>query len=770
MSTMMSTNVHKALTRLCGWAAPVACLCGLLASCGGSDTAANQPPVPVINSPAAAATYRAGDTVTFNATATDAEDGTLTGSRLAWWAEFHHDTHTHPFLPEVAGGSGSAAIPVRGEVSDNVFYRFHFRATDSAGATVEVTRDVVPQKAQITLATLPAGLGLTLDGQPVTAPHAVTGVVGLERDLGATNQNFNGRRYQFSNWSDGGTASHTVSTPAANTTYTATFTDIGPVNNQPPTVTLTAPANGSTGTVGTPITLSATATDSDGTVARVEFLDGATVLVQDTTTPYSLSWTPTTMGAHNLTARATDDTGAVTTSAARTVNINPSGADTLPPTVTISAPANFASGIADTLTFSADATDNVGVTNVEFQVDGVAAGSDATAPYSVSVDSNAYASGQHVLRVRASDAAGNQSAWTTATVEFGGSRTQPSGFTRNESYVTGLSSATAFAQAPDGRLFVSQQGGAMRVVKNNALLAAPFMTLSVDANGERGLLGVALHPNFAANNLIYAYYTTTSGGTHNRISRFTASGDTVVPGSEQVLVELPALSGATNHNGGAIHFGIDGKLYVGVGENANTANSQDLSTPLGKMLRFNDDGTIPGDNPFCTTPGNLACAVWAYGLRNPFTFAVQPGTGRIHINDVGAGTWEEINLGTPGANYGWPGSEGPTNVTGGITGPLFTYKHSAASPAGSGPGGFFIGFSIAGGAFYPSTGNFPAQYRGNYFFADYVSTFVGLIDLANGNAAYSFGKVSGSPVDMLVASDGALLVLTRSGIVRFSAP
>jgi glucose/arabinose dehydrogenase len=218
-----------------------------------------------------------------------------------------------------------------------------------------------------------------------------------------------------------------------------------------------------------------------------------------------------------------------------------------------------------------------------------------------------------------------------------------------------------------------------------------------------------------------------------------------------------------------MHFGSDGKLYVGVGENANGPQAQDLSLPFGKLLRLNDDGSVPADNPFFNTAGAYK-AVWAYGLRNPFTFAIQPGSGRIHINDVGQSTWEEIDLGTAGANYGWPGSEGPDNVTAGITGPIFTYKHSDASPPGSGPGGFFTGIAITGGTFYPSGGPFPAAYQGQYFFADFGNQFVALLDTANGNAAYAFAHLSGQPVDMLAGTDGALYVLTRGNVTRISAP
>jgi glucose/arabinose dehydrogenase len=208
---------------------------------------------------------------------------------------------------------------------------------------------------------------------------------------------------------------------------------------------------------------------------------------------------------------------------------------------------------------------------------------------------------------------------------------------------------------------------------------------------------------------------------------------------------------------------------VGVGENANPARAQDLNHPFGKLLRFNDDGSIPSDNPFYATRTGLARAIWAYGLRNPFTFAVQPGSGRIHINDVGQATWEEINLGAPGANYGWPGSEGPDNVGAGVTAPLFAYKHSQADPPGSGPGGFIVGYAITGGTFYPASGPFPAPYRNQYYFADYVGRFIARLDVANGNGVYSFAHLSGTPVDMLVSNDGAIYVLSRNTITRISA-
>lgn len=329
--------------------------------------------------------------------------------------------------------------------------------------------------------------------------------------------------------------------------------------------------------------------------------------------------------------------------------------------------------------------------------------------------------------------------------------TLPAGFT--ETVVGGISSATAMEIAPDGRVFVCQQGGQLRVIKNGALLATPFLTVTTTASGERGLLGIAFDPNFASNNFIYVYYTVPTAPIHNRVSRFTANGDVVLAGSEVAILDLDNLSGATNHNGGAIHFGPDGKLYVAVGENANGANSQTLTNRLGKMLRINSDGTPPQDNPFFNTTSPPNQSIWALGLRNPFTFAFQPGTARMFINDVGQSTWEEINDGIAGSNYGWPTTEGPTSNPS-FRSPLFSYGHTI------GPTG---GCAIAGGAFYnPTTVQFPGSYVGKYFFADLCSGWIRVMDPAN-NTAADFASGIASPVDLKVANDGSLYYLSQNG-------
>jgi hypothetical protein len=251
---------------------------------------------------------------------------------------------------------------------------------------------------------------------------------------------------------------------------------------------------------------------------------------------------------------------------------------------------------------------------------------------------------------------------------------------------------------------------------------------------------------------VYVYYTATTPAIHNRVSRFTADGDVALAGSETILLDLDNLSTATNHNGGALHFGPDGKLYVAVGDNATGSNAQSLSNVLGKILRIGADGSIPTDNPFYGSATGIDRAIWALGLRNPYTFAFRPGTGRMLINDVGQNAWEEIDDGTAGANYGWPSSEGPT-TTAGHTGPIHWYGH------GSGP---FLGCAITGGTFYdPTTRTFPGSYVGSYFFADYCGGWINRLDPADGNAVTTFATGIAAPVDLRVGPDGALYYLAR---------
>lgn len=327
----------------------------------------------------------------------------------------------------------------------------------------------------------------------------------------------------------------------------------------------------------------------------------------------------------------------------------------------------------------------------------------------------------------------------------------PAGFVETP-LASGLTAPTAMAFAPDGRLFVTEQAGRVRIIRDGALLPTPFATFAVEASGERGLLGLTFDPAFAVNGFVYVYYTTATAPIHNRVSRVTAQGDTIVPGSEVVLLELENVV-SNRHNGGALHFGLDGKLYVAVGEDTVPSNAQTLANRLGKLLRLNADGTIPADNPFVATATGGNRAIWALGLRNPFTFAVQPGTGRLFLNDVGQSAWEEINEGVAGANYGWPATEGPTNDPR-FRAPLFAYANGPASAE--------TGCAITGAAFYNPTGQqFPAEFAGDYFFADLCSRWIRRFDPVTG-AVTGFGTdLAPLIVDLDVDAAGSLYYLSR---------
>jgi hypothetical protein len=192
-------------------------------------------------------------------------------------------------------------------------------------------------------------------------------------------------------------------------------------------------------------------------------------------------------------------------------------------------------------------------------------------------------------------------------------------------------------------------------------------------------------------------------------------------------------------------------LYISVGENAVRDNAPLLTTPLGKMLRINSDGSIPSDNPFFTQTTGINRAIWARGLRNPFTFAWDLSFNRLHINDVGENTWEEVNQGSRGSNYGWPSTEGnqPPGVSG-VRYPIYTYSHDGTTCA------------IVGAAFYrPYIMQFPAAYNGRYFFGDLCAGFIRTLSPPNYSSATDFATGISSLVDIQVHQDGSLYYLAR---------
>jgi putative heme-binding domain-containing protein len=318
---------------------------------------------------------------------------------------------------------------------------------------------------------------------------------------------------------------------------------------------------------------------------------------------------------------------------------------------------------------------------------------------------------------------------------------------------TGLTGVTALAIAPDGRIFVCEQTGTLRIIKDGKLLARSFVKLPVDATWERGLLGVTFDPHFPEPPHVFVCYVAAKPYPHHIVSRFTVAGDAALPGSEQILFEgddQTKLGGSVpaGHQGGAIHFGKDGKLYIALGDQTAGRPSQDLHSLLGKLLRLSPDGSIPGDNPFLSRTTGKYRAIWALGLRNPFRFAVQPGTGRIYINDVG-GVAEEINEGVAGANYGWPTVEhGPT-----------------ADPRFRGPIHHYPTACITGGAFAPVALTWPKEYRGQYFFSDFNHGWIKTIDPARPALATLFASGLRRPVDLDFDPDGGLYVLVRDAWV-----
>lgn len=344
-----------------------------------------------------------------------------------------------------------------------------------------------------------------------------------------------------------------------------------------------------------------------------------------------------------------------------------------------------------------------------------------------------------------------------------------------EEFATGLTSPVEITNANDSRLFVVQQDGIIKIVQPNGTInATNFLNISskIVFGGERGLLGLAFHPHYSTNGYFFVYYNNPSGNII--VARYTVSSadpNVADPASEKILLNIP--KPFANHNGGSIHFAPDGKLWIITGDGGSGGdpnnNAQNKNSLLGKMLRIDVDATgpynIPPDNPFAGAGVDGADEIWAYGLRNAWKFSFDLTTGSAMIADVGQGAIEEINkmpITQAGLNYGWRCYEGndPYNTTGcpaqsTMTFPIAVYDHSGGK------------CSITGGYVYRGT-QYPAL-QGKYFFADYCSTQIGILDTNNtitwtpaysGNNFSTFGQDYQKELYVAAVNSGKIFKIT----------
>jgi len=319
---------------------------------------------------------------------------------------------------------------------------------------------------------------------------------------------------------------------------------------------------------------------------------------------------------------------------------------------------------------------------------------------------------------------------------------------------------------PGDRFLVVERDGAVRLVDRDGGNERVVLDLSANvrrSGDEEGLLSVALDPAFASNGRLWAYYAVAGGERRTRLARFTVGGDVANPASE--LVALEVAQPYSNHNGGAIRFGPDGMLYLGLGDGGSggdpQGNGQNTDTLLGSIIRIDVRNSsasapyaLPADNPFVGRAG--ADEIWAYGLRNPWRMAFDGATGKLWIGDVGQGAYEEIDVGTAGGNYGWNRLEGmhcyeqTSCSTAGTLLPVAEYSHAD-------------GCSVTGGVVY--RGSAVPAVAGAYLYADHCSGDVWAIDAAAPGAPIVVASVDGNPTSFATAANGDVYIVQFGGPV-----
>jgi fibronectin type 3 domain-containing protein len=682
---------------------------------------------------------------------------------------------------EIATATGTTYADMGLTVS--AFYRYRVRAVDAAGnpgpysnVSSATTPDTTPPSAPGTLTSSAASdTGIDLSWSAATDNVGVTGYR-VERCSGVGCSDF----LQFATPIDT-SYSDTGLTPSTSYSYRVHAVDAagnaGAFSNTSSAATQAAPdttAPSAPGTLtssavsSTQINLSwSAATDDVGVTGyRVERCSGAGCSsFTQIATPTGTSFDDTGLTAstsYSYRVRAQDAANNLGGYSNTAIAITQEQPDTTAPGAPGTLTASAFSATQINLSWGA-ATDDVAVTGYRVErCAGVGCSSFAqiaTASGTSYSDAGRTAATSYSYRVRATDAAGNLGAFSntaSATTSAGGS----SGTFQNEILISGMNLPTAVRFLPNGNMLILELGGKIWLVPagTTAVRPTPFLSLANIGEDYQGLMDLTLDPDFENNHYYYVYYTLGSPN-RNRVARFTVTDDHLgtVAGSEFVVYQDPQ-DAATEHHGGALNFGGDGKLYITTGENFSPASSQSLTSPRGKILRVNADGSVPTDNPFYDGAGPNRDDIWALGLRNPFRAFYDSVNGRLYVADVGGNDYstaeEEVHLGEAGANFGWPDCEGsscdgdPT-----YTSPIFSYPHLGRDA------------SITGGFVYRGN-QFPPEYYGNYFYADYTQNWIRRLTFDGGGNVtgdFAFEPPDGSPdgpygdiVDLREGPDGAL--------------